>query len=389
MRVLHVIPSVSPVHGGPSFALPLMLRALRRAGVSAEVATTDDDGPGVRLKVPLEIPVEREGGRYFFFRKQTEFYKVSFGLSSWLKRNVHAYDLVHIHALFSHTSIAAARSARSKKVPYIIRPLGVLNRWGMKSRRPQLKKLSFRLIERPLLRSAAGLHFTTEQERIETEMLGLRNRSFVLPLGVDADAFQNAGRSTRFLDRWPELRSREILLFLSRIDRTKGLPLLLETLGKVMRRRPNVALVVAGAGDDRLVDELTAKVEQLKLHEHVVWVGYLTGEAKLDALAAARVFVLPSHSESFGIAVVEALAAGVPAIVSDGVGIATELAEAQAAIVVPAQTQPLANAIVRILEDEELARGLSIRGAALARERYSIAGMGQKLVAMYHDCLGR
>ncbi len=389
MRVLHVIPSVSAVHGGPSFALPLMLRALRRAGVSADVATTDDDGPGARLDVPLETPVERDDARYFFFRKQTEFYKVSFGLRSWLRQNVATYDLVHIHALFSHTSVAAGRSARAKKIPYIVRPLGVLNRWGMMSRRRRLKKLSFHFIERPLLRSAAGLHFTTEQERTETEMLGLHCRSFVVPLGVDAEAFQKPRHASRFLDRWPELGSREILLFLSRIDRTKGLSLLLEALAEVVRRRPNVALLIAGAGDRRFVEELRAKVEELRLENHVVWAGYLTGDAKLDALSAARVFVLPSHSESFGIAVVEALAAGVPTIVSEGVGIARELAEAQAALVVPPQTQPVADGIVRILEDEELARGLSMRGAALVRERYSIEGMGQKLVAMYEECLGR
>src|SRR6185436_478853 len=147
LTVLHVIPSVSPAHGGPTAAMSLMSRSLVQAGVAVDVATTDDDGPGKRAAGPLVQRVESDGYGTFFFPKQTEFYKVSLPLRSWLKQHVADYDLVHIHALFSYSSNCAARLAWRKKVPYIVRPLGVLNRWGIRHRRRGLKALSLRFIE--------------------------------------------------------------------------------------------------------------------------------------------------------------------------------------------------------------------------------------------------
>src|SRR2546430_2721704 len=126
MRVLHVIPSLSLKHGGPSFAMPLIARALARQGVQVDVATTDDDGPGGRLKVPLEEPVHQTEFTVFYFRKQSEFYKVSLPFTRWMKAHVRDYDLVHVHALFSYISVSAARIARDQRVPYAIRPSAVL-----------------------------------------------------------------------------------------------------------------------------------------------------------------------------------------------------------------------------------------------------------------------
>ena len=127
MKVLHVIPSLSLVHGGPSVALPIMERGLTGAGIQVETATTDDDGPGKRSEKPLGSPVQENGVTRWYFRKQSEFYKVSWPLRRWLQRQVGGYDLVHIHAVFSHASVAAARAARRNHVPYVLRPLGVLN----------------------------------------------------------------------------------------------------------------------------------------------------------------------------------------------------------------------------------------------------------------------
>ena len=195
MKILHVIPSISLKHGGPSVALAAMVRGLAERGVSVDVATTDDDGPSGRLTVPFGVPVTRQGINYVHFRKQTEFYKVSFGLSRWLERSVSHYDLVHVHALFSYASVTAAREARRQGVPYIIRPLGVLNRWGMINRRPWLKAMSYRVLEKPLLRHAAAIHFTSRQEQAEAGRLGLKTRPVVIPLGIDLSEFRQPARA--------------------------------------------------------------------------------------------------------------------------------------------------------------------------------------------------
>ncbi|PYT06915.1 MAG: hypothetical protein DMF60_08220 [Acidobacteria bacterium] len=122
MKVLHVIPSLSPQDGGPSFAMPLIARGLDIYGVQVDVATTE----GSR-----ERRTNQNGVNVLYFRRQSEFYKVSLPLSRWLSEHIRDYDLVHIHGLFSYSSYTAATLAAKKGVPYIIRPLGVLNRWGI------------------------------------------------------------------------------------------------------------------------------------------------------------------------------------------------------------------------------------------------------------------
>ena len=110
MRILHVIPSLSHRHGGPSIALPLMERALLAAGIDVTVATTNDDGPGGRIDVALGYPLAVNGATRYYFGKQTEFYKFSLPLARWLDRHVADFDVVHVHALFSHASVAGARA---------------------------------------------------------------------------------------------------------------------------------------------------------------------------------------------------------------------------------------------------------------------------------------
>ena len=387
MKVLHVIPSLSPKHGGPSFALPLMARSLSAADVKVDVATTDDDGPGGRLSVPLEQPVERDGARYFHFRKQTEFYKFSWPLRRWLSKRISDYGLIHIHALFSYASVCAARIARRQRVPYVIRPLGVLNHWGMVHRHPLLKRFSFRFIEGPILRHAAAIHYTSEQERIEAECVGVTTRPFVVPLGLDLAPFQALPGPKRFFKRWPQAVGREIVLFLSRLDPIKGLDLLIDAFAEVKQRRGDALLVIAGDGEERFGRGLRERTEKRGIASDVVWTGFLGGANKLSALAAANVFVLPSYSENFGIAAVEALAAGVPTVVTRGVGIAGEIQQAYAGIVVAPRTRDLAKALLQVLEEPELAQRLRTNGRKLARERYSLEAMGDSLARLYRETL--
>ena len=244
MRVLHVIPSLSPKDGGPSFALPLMARGLSQAGVQVDIVTTDGEGGGqgsgargrgaevrdqrseissqrseVRDQVqhleacltpdtrhltpsPALTPDTRPltpAPAFFHFRRQVQFYKVSLPMTRWLSRNVERYDLVHIHALFSYASGAAAYQAYKHHVPYIVRPLGVLNRWGMANRRRWLKRLSFNTIERRILRNAAAIHYTSRQEQLEAEEAGVTTSPAVIPLGIDLSEFEHLPDPDLFL----------------------------------------------------------------------------------------------------------------------------------------------------------------------------------------------
>jgi glycosyltransferase involved in cell wall biosynthesis len=384
LKVLHVIPSVSDKDGGPTYAVQAFARAVQECSVEVLIATTDDDGGRHRLRVSLNEPIERRGTSHRFFRRNLLVYKISMGLARWLGRNVKDFDLVHIHALFSFSSFAAARAARRAAVPYIVRPLGVLNRWGMENRRPFLKRLSLKFVELPILRGAAAIHYTTEAERDEAgrlrpEIAALP--SFILPIPVEPPP--NAATPEQFLNRFPAATSKKVVLFLSRLDPKKGLELLLHGFARVKTTHSNLILVIAGTGNDDYVRSLHNLAKELGIDRDVLWTGHLAGQEKAAALAAATLFVLPSYSENFGIAAAEAMAAGVPTVITDQVALSEYATEHDAAVVVPPEKQALSAALNQIIDDEPLRQKLATNARAMVKELYSSQVVGAKLAEHY------
>ena len=390
LKVLHVIPSVSLKHGGPSYAIKAYANALKSQGVETLVVTTDDDGDGVRFDVPLGAVIKRDGNSHIFFHCNIFAYKISFSLRRWLDRHVREFDMVHIHALFSFSSFAAARASRKRGVPYIVRPLGVLSRWGIKNRRPLLKRFWLRFIELPLLRSAAAIHYTTEAERDEANAIHpalAELPSFVVPIPVELPI--NRGAAGDFVRLFPKAGGKKLVLFLSRLDAKKGLDLLLQAFQEVKEVEPESLLVIAGSGEKRYTESLHRLAEQLRIAEDILWTGHLGPAEKSAAFAAATVFVLPSHSENFGIVAAEALAAGVPTVLSDQVAIARDLAAANAAVVVSRNPRELGAAIVQLLRNDQIRNELSKRGAAAALQFFSPQSTGRLLQSEYTRILER
>lgn len=376
IRVLHVIPGVSPKDGGPTVALQEMAAATARLGVSVTVATSDDDAGG-RLAVPLGTPVLQRGVEYWYFsRSLPGTWKASWGLGRWLARNVARFDIVHVHAMFSFSTIPACRYAFRARVPVVLRPLGTITPWSM-SHRAWKKRPYFSLIERSHLAGAAAIHVTSESERDDVAALGFGAHVRVIPLGVDLPLASpmhvpTTGESLR-------------LLFLSRLHQKKGLPLLLDAMAALRDAGTNVTLTIAGGGAPSYRAELESRAAGLRLENLVRFVGHIEGQAKRELLARADAYVLPSYQENFGIAVAEALAAGLPVIVSDQVGIAPEIAAAEAGFVVPVDVGPLAAAISALAASPELRTRMGVRAFGLAREKFSWDRTASNLLALYEE----
>jgi glycosyltransferase involved in cell wall biosynthesis len=388
MRVLHVIPSVGPLRGGPSFAVRTLTRGLAERGIETHVASTDDNGR-FRLDVPLRRPVFENGVMHWYFPRQTPFYLASLPFAAWIWRHAADYDLVHIHSLFSFCPNAAAWAARRKGVPYIIRPLGVLNRWGMSNRRPRLKRLSLNLMEKGLLSGAAWVHYTAEQERLEAAVLGFPHKPLIIPNPVEISAASRTALRGKFRARYPQLEGGRVILFLSRIDRKKGLDLLIPAFRSVVARHPHAMLVIAGDGDRDLIETLQRQVLGCGIADSVLWAGFLSGTDKFEALADADVFVLPSYSENFGIAAVEAMAIGVPVILTDQAGIHREVAERRAGLITPADAVLLADAINTMLSDDRLQCELGRNARLLAGSHFSPEAVINRVIEAYEIALHR
>jgi glycosyltransferase involved in cell wall biosynthesis len=358
-----------------------LARSLSREGIQTHVATTDDNASET-LPVPCGVPVVEDGVTYWYFPRQMRFYTFSWPLSAWLARHVSEFDVVHIHALFSYATLPAAFWAHRRGVPYIVRPLGTLNEWGMKNRRPWVKKLSFRLLESKVLEHAALVHYTSEQERLEADKLRVTAPAMIMPNALPDTA--NVTAVGRFRAQYAQLRGRRVILFLARLTEKKGLDLLLRAFAKVRQEVPDAALVVAGNGPEEFVRRLKAEATALGIEEDVLWPGFLQADEKQAALSDADLFVLPSFSENFGIAAVEAMAAGLPVVVTDQVGIHREIALEQAGVVVPCDIAPLASALTRLLHDPALRQSMGENGKSLARRKYSSVTLTRKLIVVYN-----
>lgn len=385
MKVLHVIPSLAAVHGGPSRALALIEQALAAQGVEVETATTDDDGPGRCNGKRRGRPLQENGVLRWYFAKRLEFYKVSPGFAAWMARNVGRYDLVHIHALFSFTTPVAAWAAHRAGVPYVIRPLGTLNRYGMSRRRPWLKSLSLRFLEGPVLRRAAAVHFTSEAEAAEARQLGIPMKEAVIALGVEPVAARTAGSNSVFT----EPRGEPCVLFLSRLDAKKNIEGLLDALALLAPEFPRFRLIVAGDGAPDYVAALKRRAESLGIAQRVTWTGHVEGDAKAGAFAAADVFALPSFSENFGIAAAEALAAGLPCLLGEGVAIAKDVVEAGAGVATGPDPRSIADGLRRMIASQEGLAAMAANARDLAQERYSVQAMGARLKRLYMEILDR
>jgi glycosyltransferase involved in cell wall biosynthesis len=378
MRVLHVIPSLSWVHGGPSQAIRTMERALRGQGVEVLVATTDDDGRGKRIERVPAVPLSEESGRRVYFRKRIEFYCVAPAITVWLWRNVRNFDCVHIHALFSFTSSVAALIARARGVPYIVRPLGVLNQYAINDHKFGLRQLSLLFLERPILRRAALVHCTSAQEADDVRAVELKSNCTVQALAIDlpvlsADASQEVARP--------------VVLYLSRLDPKKNLESLLNAWPSVVERVPTALLKIAGSGDPTYVEKLRTQVETLGIQASVEWVGHVSGDAKSACFRGAHVFVLPSFAENFGIAVAEALSYGLPSVVARGVALSDEISSHGAGLRIEPTAEAISSALIQALSDQHWREGASRAARQLAESSFSVAALGEGLVKMYRSII--
>jgi glycosyltransferase involved in cell wall biosynthesis len=357
---------------------------LAKAGLTVHVATTDDNGRD-HLDVPLSRPIFQDGFATWYFARQSRFYTFSAPLTRWLGNHIRNYDLVHIHALFSYAAGPAALYAGRYGVPYIVAPHGMLNRWGMSRRRPWLKRLSFALMERRILAGAAAVQYTSEQECEEARELGVQTHATVIPLGIEIQEYENLPSPDHFLRCHPSLAGQTIILFMSRLDPKKGLDLLLPAFAQLHKTHPDTSLVLAGSGPSDFIASLQAQILDLGLADSVLMTGFLSGEDKLAALAASDLFVLASYSENFGIAPVEAMAAGLPVILSDRVGIGEEVQGAEAGLVVSCDVNAVAEALHCLVSSADLRRRLGDNARSLARDRFSSDVAAHRLVDLYRS----
>ena len=386
MKILHVIPSVSEGSGGPAQAIFPMLRALQAQGVEVLLITTDAD---LELNEILPAQINYKNVPTLFFSSQLgNSFKYSRSLSVWLDENVAKFDLVHVHAVFNHACIAAAKACRKFDVPYVVRPLGTLDPWSMQQKRLK-KRLFWAITGRSMLKNSAMVHYTSEAEKTRTESSLKLGRGVVVPLGVDSqrtDVLSDVSPGPGGLRKTP----RPYVLVMSRLDPKKGLPLLIRSFLSLRNeeRFSDWRLVIAGDGNPEYRDHLENIVREANATNLVEFTGWLNGDQKISYLQNAELLALTSYQENFGICVMEAMAYGVPVLVSPHVDLSMEVLQANAGWVVEVDELSITKGLDEALSSKEERNCRGKAGQEVAKA-FSWDRIGADLIHMYSEISAR
>jgi glycosyltransferase involved in cell wall biosynthesis len=391
VRVLHVTASLAPRLGGPSRAAVEMCDALAARGVEVTLFSTDLDGQGrwsplgrpPVLDVPTDRSLNHDGvERRHFASRWPSRLAFSPDMGRALRERVGTFDVVHVHSLYLFTTLAACHHAGRRRVPYVVRPHGTLDPYHRR-RHPLRKALFDGLLQRRHLDRAAAIHYTSDDELELARPCGIRAPGVVVPLGVNPSDYAGLPPRGSFRALHPALGDRRLVVFLGRLTPKKGLDVLVGAFARVVRDRPDVHLVVAGPDDGGHARAVRRLVESLGLAARTTMTGMLLGQRKLALLADTDVWVLPSHGENFGIAAVEAMACGLPVVISDRVNIHRDVAAAAAGLVVPCDPAAVADAIGRVLDDPALRRRMAAAGPALVQGSFTWDVTARRLASLY------
>lgn len=382
LKILHVIPYMAPRYGGPPKACFEMARAVAAKGHEVSIYSTDIDGSGrLRVDTARSHVRDRVAIRYFPVQRP-RFWCFSAPLLRALRANVRKFDVAHLHSLYLFPGIAAAHFCRKHGVPYLVRPHGSLAPYHF--RRHRLRKIPFELFfERGRLRGAAAIHYTSEDERRLSRPNAFGARGVVVPHGLDLGDYSRLPPRGSFRRRYPETGNRKILLFLGRLNYKKGVEVICEAFVRIASRTEDSHLVIAGPDEQGIGAAMQRRLARAGLSGRATFTGMLLGKDKLAAFGDASLFVLPSLYENFGIAVVEAMACRVPAVITDKVAIWREVAAAKAGVVAGRDPGNLAGHILRLLGRPGDLRKMGLRGRALVRRAFNWGRAAEDLISIY------
>ena len=402
MHILYVAHGYKPAYrlGGPVWSISALAEGMAARGHQVTVFATNGNADE-DLDVPTDRPVDVDGVTVRYFRRTEPFrryvpwlkyFSQSIGylytpdLLPVMRSMLSTVDVVHTQMPFVYPTQAAARLAIAHRRPLFYSQRGVFDPSRLRFRGWK-KSLYVRLVERPIMRRATGLVALTPEEIDSFRALDVQTPVHLIPNGIDIARFRRLPMPASLADLGI-LDRHQVVLFLARLHQTKGADLLLEAFVRIAQHHPDAVLVLAGNDEQGLLAGLRATIETNNLTNRVIVPGLVTGERKLDLLARADVFALPSIGEGLSIATLEALASGTPVVLSRECNLPI-VQSAGAGAVVDRTVEAFASALSRLLGDSSVRAAASERAYALARDEFSWLPILDRLEGIYSDAVSR
>lgn len=384
-RVLLLAADMDPRQGGPPKVVYGSACALARAGVSVEIAATGPAETAHTTRAAWPLLAELGIPLHVFPRAGPATLGYSPGMDRFVAREISRFDAVHVHGVWEQCFARATRRARAAGVRTFVSPHGMLDRWQLAQSRLK-KQAALRLFGTgTMLKHADAVLYGTRHEADEARPLGLPSPALVMPNGVEPEPLADRAAVTAMLHaRFPQMRSwSRTVLFLSRLHPKKGLDMLVEAFARTRQTHPGAGLLaVAIPQDADYQAALRARIDELG-PERLVLVTDLVGPEARTALAAADVFCLPSHQEGLSIAILEAMGASLPVLITTECHL-DELEDRGAGKVVPDTVAGLTLGLTALLAlDRESLATMGRRGAEIVASEYSWERIAGQLAVLY------
>ncbi len=374
MNILHVIRDISPTTGGPVSAIRGLTNAQRHRGHDIHIAATDYGLPKDYVALDGEIICKCTFAAW----------RYSPSLGKKLNEEVQWANIVHIHTMWEYPTVVAARVAKKANKPLLIRPCGMLDSWSM-NQSAFKKKLYLRIFSKDLLSPAITLHFTTQAEKSKS-IYPQQLDSVIVENGIVEKTFSEDNSAEDFLECYPQLRGKDIILFLGRVHPKKQPEIAVSAFSKIASKFPNASLVMAGPCEPAYQTELINIANDMS-KKRVLFTGMLQGKKLYGAYRAAKVFVLPSFQENFGIAVAEAMANYCPVIISEHVDIKNYIQKGNAGIVCAAKVESFASAISSTLSSPQSSTTMGNNGRKVSEQYFRWDIAAKRLDAVYQTII--
>jgi glycosyltransferase involved in cell wall biosynthesis len=402
LSVLYALPAYKPAYhaGGPILSVAALAEGLLARGHRVVVYTTNSN-----LNEDLDVPTNRkvmvDGVEVWYFRRtepvkrllpfvryvaQSSGYAYSRELREAVEQRIHEFDLAHLHMPFVYPTFAVGRAAIRAQKPLFYHQRGNYDPERLRFRHAK-KILYIALVERPMMRKAKTLIALTEAERISYRALRVKTDCVVIPNGIDTNAYRRRPMG-EFSQRFGIDGDRIIVLYLARLHPFKGVDLLLESFMRVAHQFPKATLVIAGQDEWGMETSIRQKAHVGGLDRRVLVIGPVSGSLKIDLLARANVFCLPSLAEGFSMATLEALASGTPVLISPGCHF-PEVETHGAGWVIGRTADLWARKLSEVFRDPEMLTRMGEPAVDLVRRRYSWPKIIEQMEHAYTRGLGR
>lgn len=386
LRVVHAIGDLDPAGGGPPVVAARLAAAQSQLGCEVTILSYRTHSGGARgdalmAETPYgesvnRISIESPGRRERFTGREAA--------NAFARIADKGVDVLHTHGMWEPMMPACAAVARKRGIAYVVTPHGMLDPYTL-SVKPAKKRIALATTHRSFLRKATFVHMLNADESSLAEPVLHGAPTRVIPNGIFLEELDHTPPAGTFRAQHPELNERPYVLFLSRLAHKKGLDYLADAFAQLHQRMPDVDLVVAGPdGGEQVPFEASIARQGIGHRVHVV--GPLYGPDKLAALRDAAVFCLPSRQEGFSIAITEALAMGVPVVVTRACHF-PEISEVGAGIETDLDAGQVADGLEQVLSDRDAASRMGQAGAALVQERFTWLSVARRTVECYEQAL--